>query len=102
MDGIGDTIRVSLSEEPEQEIPVAKAILRHIDEVSGASGDYVMGLEPANSSVYGKLYHIKENSLHKMEPFAVERKKIVLTFLSGGELEAERSRLKEFLHRTTT
>lgn len=42
MDGIGDTIRVSLSEEPEQEIPVAKAILRHIDEVSGASGDYVM------------------------------------------------------------
>ena len=41
MDGIGDTIRVSLSEEPEQEIPVAKAILRHIDEVSGASGDYV-------------------------------------------------------------
>lgn len=69
---------------------------------SVASGDYVMGLEPANSSVYGKLYHIKENSLHKMEPFAVERKKIVLTFLSGGELEAERSRLKEFLHRTTT
>lgn len=42
MDGIGDTIRVSLSEEPEQEILVAKAILRHIDEVSGASGDYVM------------------------------------------------------------
>ncbi len=42
MDGIGDTIRVSLSEEPEQEIPVAKAILRHIDEVSGASRDYVM------------------------------------------------------------
>ncbi len=42
MDGIGDTIRVSLSEEPEQEIPVAKALLRHIDEVSGASGDYVM------------------------------------------------------------
>lgn len=42
MDGIGDTIRVSLSEEPEQEIPVAKAILCHIDEVSGASGDYVM------------------------------------------------------------
>lgn len=33
MDGIGDTIRVSLSEEPECEIPVAKAILRHIDTV---------------------------------------------------------------------
>ncbi len=30
-DGIGDTIRVSLSEDPECEIPVARAILRHID-----------------------------------------------------------------------
>ena len=40
-----------------------------------------MGLEPANSSVYGKPYHIEENSLHKMEPFAVEHKKIILTFI---------------------
>lgn len=30
-DGIGDTIRVSLSEDPECEIPVARAILRHIE-----------------------------------------------------------------------
>lgn len=30
-DGIGDTIRVSLSEAPEAEIPVAEAILAHID-----------------------------------------------------------------------
>ncbi len=29
-DGIGDTIRVSLSEEPECEIPVARAILSHV------------------------------------------------------------------------
>ena len=29
-DGIGDTIRVSLSEDPEREIPVAREILRHI------------------------------------------------------------------------
>ena len=36
MDGIGDTIRVSLSEEPECEIPVARAILKHIDEVAVA------------------------------------------------------------------
>ena len=26
---------------------------------SVASGDYVIGLEPANSSVYGKQYHIE-------------------------------------------
>lgn len=52
-----------------------------------ASGDYVVGLEPANSSVYGKLYHIKENNLHQIEPFATEKKKIVLTFLTGEKLE---------------
>lgn len=32
-DGIGDTIRVSLSEAPEAEIPVAKALLSHIDRI---------------------------------------------------------------------
>ncbi len=51
-----------------------------------ASGDYVVGLEPANSSVYGKPYHIKEGTLHKMEPLAVETKHITLSFLSGGQL----------------
>lgn len=35
-DGIGDTIRVSLAEEPECEIPVAKALLRHIDAIAAA------------------------------------------------------------------
>ena len=30
-DGIGDTIRVSLSEDPENEIPVARQLLAHID-----------------------------------------------------------------------
>ena len=33
-DGIGDTIRVSLSEAPENEIPVARRILAHIDSLS--------------------------------------------------------------------
>ena len=35
-DGIGDTIRVSLSEAPENEIPVARAILEHIDTIAAA------------------------------------------------------------------
>lgn len=52
-----------------------------------ASGDYVLGLEPANSSVYGKLYHIEEQNLHRMEPQAAETKQIVLTFLTGAQLE---------------
>ena len=65
-----------------------------------ASGDYVIGLEPANSSVYGKVYHLEKNSLHEMEPFATEHKKIVLTFLSGGELDAVRREAEEFLQQT--
>lgn len=40
MDGIGDTIRVSLSEDPECEIPVAREILAHIDEIANAQSDY--------------------------------------------------------------
>ncbi len=64
---------------------------------SVASGDYVMGLEPANSSVYGRPYHIERNSLHEMEPFATEHKKIILTFLSGGELETAVREAEELL-----
>ncbi len=41
--GLGDTIRVSLTEEPEREIPVARKLLRHIEKCSGkrynAAGD---------------------------------------------------------------
>lgn len=34
VDGIGDTIRVSLSEAPENEIPVARMLLEHIDYIT--------------------------------------------------------------------
>lgn len=36
--GIGDTIRVSLSEEPECEIPVAKSIVDYVSSFAGVSG----------------------------------------------------------------
>lgn len=52
---------------------------------SVASGDYVVGLEPSNSSVYGRLYHEERGDLHQMEPFAVEKKKLIFTFLKGQE-----------------
>ncbi|MDE5918231.1 MAG: (E)-4-hydroxy-3-methylbut-2-enyl-diphosphate synthase, partial [Duncaniella sp.] len=42
-DGIGDTIRVSLSEEPECEIPVARAILAHV--AGMAEGDSTESVE---------------------------------------------------------
>ncbi len=37
-DGIGDTIRVSLSEDPEAEIPVARMIVAHIDSIAADPG----------------------------------------------------------------
>jgi len=40
MDGIGDTIRVSLSEDPECEIPVARAILRHVESATSDYSDF--------------------------------------------------------------
>ncbi len=36
-DGLGDTIRVSLSEAPEAELPVARELVRHIDKIAGAA-----------------------------------------------------------------
>ena len=50
-----------------------------------ASGDYVTGLEPANSSVYGRPYHEKQDSLHMLEPFQKECNTISFTLLDGAE-----------------
>ena len=52
---------------------------------STASGDYVLGLEPANSSVYGRPFHEKREDLHRLAPFAKETNKIRFTVLDGAE-----------------
>lgn len=39
-DGIGDTIRVSLSETPENELPVARMLVDYIDRISAANGGH--------------------------------------------------------------
>lgn len=48
---------------------------------SMASGDYVLGLEPANSSVYGRLKHVEENSLHMLDPFEEEQIEIIIEMI---------------------
>ena len=40
-DGIGDTIRVSLSEAPENEIPVARMLVDHIDRIAADNTEHV-------------------------------------------------------------
>ncbi len=66
--GIGDTIRVSLSEDPEREVPVARALLAHIAEAAAA---------PAIRVEYAPGY----NSLapERIESFAVGN-------VGGGQL----------------
>jgi len=49
--GIGDTIRVSLSEDPEKEVPVARALLAHVGRAAKAPAiafEYAGGYNPAD------------------------------------------------------
>ena len=50
---------------------------------SVSAGDYVIGLEPSNSSVYGRGYHEQNGSLHKLKPFEKEKNELVFTILDG-------------------
>lgn len=59
-----------------------------------ASGDYVLGLEPANSSVYGRQYHEKHNDLHMLNPFESEEIEITLQVFEGEEINILRGMLK--------
>ena len=52
-----------------------------------ASGDYVIGLEPANSSVYGRGYHENRGDLHKIPPLGEERTWLRIRLLEGEELQ---------------
>ncbi len=50
-----------------------------------ASGDYVIGLEPSNSSVYGRKYHEEHKNLHRIGSFEKERYELEFTILDGKE-----------------
>ena len=65
---------------------------------STGSGDYVVGLEPANSSVYGQPYHVKNGDLHKLAPFGKETNVLKFTVLDGaGDIrEAEETFARNF------
>lgn len=65
-----------------------------------ASGDYVLGLEPANSSVYGRPFHEKEGTLHRVAPFAREKNILTFTVLEGeAELQSAREEIQTILYR---
>lgn len=65
-DGIGDTIRVSLSEIPEQEIPVAKFITAHMESRLDGNGDLTA---PQRRGRQGKRRRSRENgSIGGLQP----------------------------------
>ena len=50
-----------------------------------ASGDYVLGLEPSNSSVYGKTYHVEHDTVHYLKPFEKETNVLKFSVIEGNE-----------------
>ena len=65
--------------------------------MSMKTGDYVIGLEPSNSIVYGRKYHEAEGTMHKIAPFAKETYHLAFTILPDAEAikqtEAQRDSL---------
>lgn len=64
-----------------------------------ASGDYVIGLEPANSSVYGKKWHVEHDCVHYLEPFAAETNVLTFTIADTKEELAQWEREFALLNR---
>ncbi len=52
---------------------------------SMASGDYVLGLEPANASVYGKLYHMERGTMPKLGALETKVTELMVTILESEE-----------------
>lgn len=74
-DGIGDTIRVSLSEEPEAEIPVAL----HLRDYASAGS----GLMPEGSRTYEGFDYVRPERRHSIRPV------VVADFPSEGALQPD-------------
>jgi len=64
LEGIGDTIRVSLSEEPEAEIPVAKALLEYIEAKDKRQKENVISLSPL-------AFRLKKNNFPENNPAVI-------------------------------
>ena len=54
---------------------------------SPSSGDYVIGMEPSNSLVYGREYHEKRGDLPQLQPFASETVEWSFELLEGAAIE---------------
>ena len=78
LDGIGDTIRVSLSEEPEAEIPVARILVDYISE--RADVDAIQAVE---SSKYSRYEYVRRKT-HAVNNIGGENVPVVFAHKDGG------------------
>jgi (E)-4-hydroxy-3-methylbut-2-enyl-diphosphate synthase len=77
-DGLGDTIRVSLTEEPEEEIPVARHLKELIEKREGQPA-----IAPVDSSAYHPYDYVERKS-HKVGLFGGGQTTAVVMDLRGG------------------
>lgn len=78
LDGIGDTIRVSLSEEPEAEIPVARLLVEHTSQRKNATP-----IEATESKLYSR-YEYKRRHTHVVGVVGGEQVPVVFANKDGG------------------
>ncbi len=78
LDGIGDTIRVSLSEEPEAEIPVARLLVSYINE--RAEAEEIQAVESKN---YSRYEYIRRKT-HEVGNIGGENVPVVFANKDGG------------------
>ena len=78
LDGIGDTIRVSLSEEPEAEIPVARLLVSYIGERAEAAA-----IQAVESTQYSRYEYIRRTT-HAVGNIGGENVPVVFADKDGG------------------
>ena len=87
-DANGETCVVAVNEKLGLGLRIAwniRNLPRFMEWKSTASGDYVIGLEPSNSSVYGRSWHEERDSVHRLAPFDSETNVLTFTVLDGKE-----------------
>lgn len=91
-DGLGDTIRVSLSEEPEAEIPVARKLTEYIAQHHDAP--YIPG-EVAEAFDY---LHPTRRKTHAVGNIGGEQPPVVLAFHWEGNEESDNQLLPDYIY----
>ena len=92
MDGLGDTIRVSLSEDPEAEIPVAKTLVRYITSQSKHPH-----IEAAFDARFDRLDPLRRESI-KVDRIGGKRLPIVISDCRNGDFEFSPITMPDYLY----